>query len=82
MPRCIGSGSPLPGSWPGASADAARRHGRSSPHSWSAVLALPLATIVVLSLTAPAENVWPHLMRTVLPAALADTAVAAAGVRP
>jgi iron(III) transport system permease protein len=40
----------------------------------AAIVALPLATIVTLSLSAP-DNAWPHLMRTVLPAALADTAL-------
>src|SRR5262245_39351373 len=45
----------------------------------AAVMALPVATIVVLSL-APAESVWPHLMRTVLPGALLDTLLLLAGV--
>ncbi len=45
----------------------------------AAVVALPLATIFVLSLGAP-ESAWPHLMRTVLPGALADTALLLAGV--
>jgi iron(III) transport system permease protein len=40
---------------------------------------LPIATIVVLALN-PHENVWPHLMRTVLPAALRDTVLLLAGV--
>ena len=43
------------------------------------VMALPLATVAVLSLTAPA-NVWPQLARTVLPATLVDTAVLLTGV--
>ena len=43
------------------------------------IMALPLATIVLLSLD-PAESVWPHLMRTVLPAALIDTGLLLAGV--
>jgi iron(III) transport system permease protein len=43
------------------------------------IMALPLAAIAVLSLD-PAESVWPHLMRTVLPGALADTALLLAGV--
>ena len=43
------------------------------------VMALPLATIVWLSFN-PRESVWPHLMRTVLPGALADTALLLAGV--
>src|SRR5512145_1896975 len=45
----------------------------------AAVMALPLATIALLSLTAPA-NVWPQLVRTVLPATLLDTCVLLAGV--
>jgi iron(III) transport system permease protein len=45
----------------------------------AAVVALPLATIVVLSFNAP-DNAWPHLMRTVLPGALADTALLMVGV--
>ena len=44
-----------------------------------AVMALPLATIVVLALH-PHESVWPHLIRTVLPYALADTGLLLAGV--
>jgi len=43
------------------------------------IMALPLTTIVVLSLD-PAESVWPHLMRTVLPGALADTGLLLVGV--
>src|SRR5262245_22004817 len=43
------------------------------------VMALPLATILVLSLHV-GESVWPHLVRTVLPGALADTALLLAGV--
>jgi iron(III) transport system permease protein len=45
----------------------------------AAVMALPLATIVVLSLD-PSQSVWPHLMRTVLPGALVDTGLLLAGV--
>jgi len=61
-----------------------RRHGGSLvwtavPALIAAVMALPLATIGVLSLTAPA-NVWPQLARTVLPATLVDTAILLAGV--
>jgi iron(III) transport system permease protein len=62
-----------------------RRRRRISP-AWTvvpavlaAVLALPLATIVALSLS-PVDNVWPHLAGTVLPAALADTVVLLSGV--
>jgi iron(III) transport system permease protein len=43
------------------------------------IMALPLATVVMLSLD-PAESVWPHLMRTVLPGALLDTGLLLAGV--
>jgi iron(III) transport system permease protein len=43
------------------------------------LMALPVATIVVLSLS-PGESVWPHLMRTVLPGTLRDTALLLAGV--
>jgi iron(III) transport system permease protein len=49
------------------------------PALLAAVLALPLASIVVLSLGA-GENVWPHLMATVLPQSIADTVVLLAGV--
>lgn len=45
----------------------------------ASVMALPLATIVALSLD-PSESVWPHLIRTVLPGALADTGLLLAGV--
>jgi iron(III) transport system permease protein len=45
----------------------------------AAVMALPVAIIAVLSLS-PQESVWPHLMRTVLPGALADTGLLLAGV--
>src|SRR6267378_3955823 len=45
----------------------------------AAVMALPLATVVALSLS-PQESVWPHLIRTVLPGALADTGLLLAGV--
>ncbi len=74
--------------WPGAGvARVAAWWGRqpASP-AWTllvaalaAVLALPLLTIVSLSLSA-SDNVWPHLMRTVLPTTLADTAVLLLGV--
>src|SRR5438477_5255127 len=45
----------------------------------AAVMALPLATVLVLSLSTR-ESVWPHLIRTVLPGALADTGLLLAGV--
>lgn len=44
-----------------------------------ALMALPLITIAVLALF-PSENIWPHLMRTVLPGALANTLLLMAGV--
>ena len=55
-----------------------RARRRASP-VWSvvvagvlAVIALPVVTILVLAI-APTENIWPQLMRTVLPGALRDT---------
>ncbi len=45
----------------------------------AALMALPLGTIVVLSFTSR-ESVWPHLVSTVLPAAIADTMLLLAGV--
>jgi iron(III) transport system permease protein len=69
-----------------ASSIAAGRRRRGDSPLWTAVpallaavMALPLATVAVLSLTAPA-NVWPQLVRTVLPATLLDTAILLAGV--
>ena len=63
-----------------------RRLQRTSP-AWTvfvavlaAVMLLPVATVVVLSL-APGANIWPHLLRTVLPAALIDTMLLLSGVR-
>jgi iron(III) transport system permease protein len=61
-----------------------RRRGTSPlwtavPALLAAVMALPLATVAALSLTAPG-NVWPQLARTVLPATLVDTAVLLTGV--
>jgi iron(III) transport system permease protein len=60
--------------------------GRRNPAPWTllpaligAVMALPLATVAVLALTAPA-NVWPQLVRTVLPVTLLDTAILLGGV--
>src|SRR5262245_14033715 len=62
------------------------RHCRRVDPAWTlfaallgAVMMLPLATIVVLSLDAQ-HSEWPHLVRTVLPAALADTALLLVGV--
>jgi iron(III) transport system permease protein len=69
-----------------AGAVAARRLPRAASPLWTlapallaVVLALPLATVVALSLSAP-ENVWPRLVRTVLPPALLDTATLLIGV--
>jgi iron(III) transport system permease protein len=62
-----------------------RRKRRSSP-AWTAavalillVVALPVATVVLLALT-PAENIWPHLVATVLPGSLSRTLLLAGGV--
>lgn len=62
-----------------------RARRRNSP-AWSvivgailAVVVLPVVALIVLALTA-ADNVWPHLFRTVLPASLLDTAVLLSGV--
>ncbi|MBX9590328.1 MAG: iron ABC transporter permease [Hyphomonadaceae bacterium] len=62
-----------------------RRRPRTSP-AWtlfvavmSAVVLLPIATVIVLAL-APGASIWPHLLRTVLPAALADTLLLLVGV--
>ncbi|MCL4768087.1 MAG: iron ABC transporter permease [Hyphomicrobiaceae bacterium] len=62
-----------------------RARQRSSP-AWTAAVAvvlalmlLPIVTIAVLALT-PAENIWPHLARTVLPRALRETVLLMAGV--
>jgi iron(III) transport system permease protein len=49
------------------------------PALLAAVMALPLATVAALSVTAP-QSTWPQLMRTVLPATLLDTAVLLVGV--
>lgn len=46
----------------------------------SAVLLLPLATVVALSLGPSAVEVWPHLLRTVLPHAVRDTLMLLGGV--
>ena len=62
-----------------------RQKRRNSP-AWTvvvalilAVVALPVATVLVLALT-PADNIWPHLARTVLPGSLARTILLAGGV--
>ena len=43
------------------------------------VLALPVITIIVLAAT-PTENIWPHLMATVLPGYVWRTLALLAGV--
>jgi len=43
------------------------------------IILLPLGTIIVLALGSD-ENVWPHLLQTVLPHALADTLMLMGGV--
>ena len=43
------------------------------------VILLPVATVAVLAVTAE-DNIWPHLMRTVLPSTLRDTVLLLAGV--
>ncbi len=43
-----------------------------------AVVALPVGTVLLLALT-PTDNIWPHLVRTVLPGSLVRTLVLAAG---
>ncbi|NNE23071.1 MAG: iron ABC transporter permease [Rhizobiales bacterium] len=60
---------------------------RRDPHLWwrvgaicvSALLLLPIAAIAYLALT-PSENIWPHLVATVLPDYLAQTAMLMFGV--
>jgi len=61
-----------------------RRRRRASP-AWTVVVALilvvvalPVVTVVLLAL-APADNIWPHLVRTVLPGSLTRTLLLAAG---
>lgn len=44
-----------------------------------AVMLVPVATILTLAFN-PAENIWPHLARTVLPEALAETVILMVGV--
>src|SRR5262245_54971576 len=43
------------------------------------IILLPLGTIVVLAIGSE-QNVWPHLLQTVLPRALADTLMLMGGV--
>ncbi len=65
---------------------AAWRSRRRSAPAWTiavaaifVVVALPLVTILTLA-AFPKENIWPHLMRTVLPGALLDTIILMSGV--
>ena len=43
------------------------------------IVLLPIGTIIVLSLSSQ-QNIWPHLLNTVLPRAIADTSTLMAGV--
>lgn len=61
-----------------------RRKRRTSP-AWTivvglivAVIALPVVTVFLIAL-APADNIWPHLSRTVLPGSLSRTLLLAGG---
>ena len=70
--------------WP-ARAATWRARRRSHP-AWTvtvavilAVMLLPIATVTLLALR-PEDNIWPHLLRTVLPGSLRDTLLLMAGV--
>ena len=52
---------------------------RSSAMTIGLALALPVLTIIVLAFT-PTENVWPHLIATVLPGYVLRTLILMAGV--
>ena len=77
----------LPPSWLSAALRPAKwRPARTAAQGWTlfaaalaAVMVLPVVTVVVLAVN-PSDNVWPHLMRTVLPTTLHDTALLLAGV--
>ena len=63
----------------------ARRRLGAAP-AWTAVVALvlfivvlPIATVLLLALN-PADNIWPHLVSTVLPGSLARTLLMSGGV--
>lgn len=43
------------------------------------IVALPIATVVLLALT-PTDNIWPHLVSTVLPGSVARTLLLSGGV--
>jgi iron(III) transport system permease protein len=62
-----------------------RQRQRVSP-AWTAgvaiivsVVALPVATVLLLAIN-PADNIWPHLVSTVLPGSLWRTLLLSAGV--
>lgn len=62
-----------------------RRRRHASP-AWTAIVAailllvaLPIATVALLALT-PADNIWPHLVSTVLPGSILRTLLLSAGV--
>lgn len=68
------------------SAERNRRGTRTAAPVWTiitalilALISLPIVTIIVLALT-PTENIWPHLVSTVLPHSLLSTAILAGGV--
>ena len=65
---------------------AAHRHTRAVSPAWTAIVAailaavaLPIATVVWLALN-PADNIWPHLVSTVLPGSVARTLLLSGGV--
>src|SRR5262245_56041603 len=65
---------------------AAHRRTRAVSPAWTAVVAtilaivaLPLATVIWLALN-PTDNIWPHLVSTVLPGSVARTLLLSAGV--
>jgi iron(III) transport system permease protein len=62
-----------------------RQRQRVSP-AWTAVVAvvvavvaLPIATVLLLAIN-PSDNIWPHLVSTVLPGSLWRTVLLSAGV--
>ena len=64
---------------------AAGAHAGASSPAWTAAVAiivalvtLPIVAVIVLALTS-SENVWPHLVATVLPPAMLNTALLALG---
>src|SRR5687767_419413 len=64
----------------------AHRQTRAVSPAWTVVVAailaavaLPIATVVWLALN-PADNIWPHLVSTVLPGSVARTLLLSGGV--